>query len=106
MQIVSDRGMDMMPEQMAGLDIHLVPLTFTLDGKTYRSGVDIQPDEFYRLLSGTESFPTTSQPSAGDFCDLYRKLAAADPEILSIHISSGLSGTINSARAGAGMAPE
>jgi len=106
MQIVSDRGMDMAPEQMAGLDIHLVPLTFTLDGKTYRSGVDIQPDEFYRLLEATESFPTTSQPSAGDFAELYRKLAATDPEILSIHISSGLSGTINSARTGAEMVPE
>ena len=106
MQIVSDRGMDMAPEQMAGLDIHLVPLTLTLDGKTYRSGVDIQPDEFYRLLSATESFPTTSQPSAGDFAELYRKLAATDPEILSIHISSGLSGTLSSARAGAEMAPE
>jgi len=106
MQIVSDRGMDMAPEQMAGLDIHLVPLTLTLDGKTYRSGVDIQPDEFYRLLSATESFPTTSQPSAGDFAELYRKLAVTDPEILSIHISSGLSGTLSSARAGAEMAPE
>jgi len=106
MQIVSDRGMDMTPEQMAGLEIHLVPLTFTLDGKTYRSGVDIQPDEFYRLLSATESFPTTSQPSAGDFAELYRKLATTDPEILSVHISSGLSGTINSARAGAEMVPE
>jgi len=106
MQIVSDRGMDMAPEQMAGLDIHLVPLTLTLDGKTYRSGVDIQPDEFYRLLSATESFPTTSQPSAGDFAELYRKLAVTDPEILSIHISSGLSGTLSSARTGAKMVPE
>ena len=106
MQIVSDRGMDMLPEQMAGLDIHLVPLTLTLDGKTYRSGVDIQPDEFYRLLMSTESFPTTSQPSAGDLAELYRKLAADDPDILSIHISSGLSGTVNAARAGAEMVPE
>jgi DegV family protein with EDD domain len=106
MQIVSDRGMDMSPEQMAGLDIHLVPLTLTLEGKTYRSGVDITPDEFYRLLASTESFPTTSQPSAGDLAELYRKLAADDPDILSIHISSGLSGTVNAARAGAEMVPE
>lgn len=106
MQIVSDRGMDLAPEQMEGLAIHLVPLTLTLDGKSYRSGVDIQPDEFYRLLGETESFPTTSQPSPGDFAELYRKLAATDPEILSIHISSGLSGTLNSARAGAAMVPE
>lgn len=106
MYIVSDRGMDLAPEQMAGLDIHLVPLTLTLDGKSYRSGVDIQPEEFYRLLSATESFPTTSQPSPGDFAEIYRRLAATDPEILSIHISSGLSGTLNAARAGAQLVPE
>jgi DegV family protein with EDD domain len=106
MQIVSDRGMDMSPEQMQGLLIHLVPLTFTLDGKSYRSGVDIQPDEFYRLLEASSSFPTTSQPSPGDFAALYRQLAATDPDILSVHISSGLSGTLNSAAQGAAMVPE
>ena len=106
MQVVSDRAMDLSDEQMAGLDVHLVPLTFTLDGKTYRSGEDIQPDEFYQLLKSTESFPTTSQPSAGEFAELYRRLAATDPEILSIHISSGLSGTLNAAKAGAEMVPE
>ena len=106
MHIVSDRGMDLTPEQSAGLDIHLVPLTFTLDGKTYRSGVDVQPDEFYRMLEATESFPTTSQPAPGDFADIYRQLAASDPEILSIHISSGLSGTINAARAACDLVPE
>lgn len=106
MQIVSDRGMDLTPEQMTGLDIHLVPLTLTLDGKSYRSGIDIQPAEFYRLLAATESFPTTSQPSAGEFAEVYRRLAQTDPEILSIHISSGLSGTLNSARAGAALVPE
>ena len=106
MKIVSDRGMDLAPEQMAGLDIHLVPLTLTLDGKSYRSGVDIQPAEFYQLLSATESFPTTSQPSAGDFAEVYRRLAATDPEILSIHISSGLSGTLDAAQAGAALVPE
>lgn len=106
MQIVSDRGMDLAPEQMEGLNVHLVPLTITLDGKSYRSGVDIQPREFYQLLASTESFPTTSQPSPGDFADLYRELAKTDPEILSIHISSGLSGTLNSAHAGAQLVPE
>ncbi len=107
MHIVSDRGMDLSAQQMFGLDnIHLVPLLLTLDGKTYRSGEDIQPEEFYRLLEMTDSFPTTSQPSAGDFADVYRRLAESDPDILSIHISSGLSGTINAARAGARQVPE
>lgn len=106
MQIVSDRGMDISPEQRQDTEIHLIPLTLTLDGKSYRSGVDIQPDEFYQLLEASPNFPTTSQPSAGDFADLYRSLAASDPDILSIHISSGLSGTTNSAKAATQLVPE
>lgn len=106
MQIVTDRGADLVPSQMEGLNINFAPLRITLDGVTYASGVDLQSDRFYEMLSETESFPTTSQPSAGDFADLYRRLAQTDPEILSIHISSGLSGTLNSAHAGALMVPE
>ncbi len=106
MHIVSDQAMDLAPEQRSSLNIHLVPLRLTLQGKSYLSGVDIQPDEFYQLLAGTSEFPTTSQPSAGEFAALYRQLAATDPEILSIHISSGLSGTLNAAQAGAEMTPE
>ena len=106
MKIVSDRAMDMAPEQMAGLEIQLAPLLLTLEGQTYRSGVDIQPGEFYERLAASASFPTTSQPSAGDLAAIYRQVAQTDPDILSIHISSGLSGTCNSARAAAEMVPE
>jgi DegV family protein with EDD domain len=106
MQIVTDRGMDLALQQLDGLDIHIAPLRIILDGKTYTSGEDLQPDEFYRLLSATDSFPTTTMPSVGDFTAIYQKLAEKDPEILSIHISSGLSGTINSARAAAALVPE
>ena len=106
MQIVTDSGVDL--PQMSELDIpiHIVPLVVTLEGKTYREDVDIQPGEFYRLLAESDSLPTTSQPSAGDFATTYRLLAATDPDILSIHMSSGLSGTFNSAQAGAAMVPE
>lgn len=106
MQIVTDRGADLSEEQMEGLSLHFAPLRITLDGKSYTSGVDLQPAEFYQLLDATESYPTTSQPSAGDFVELYRSLAKTDPDILSIHISSGLSGTVNSARTAAAMVPE
>ncbi len=108
MQIVTDSGTDLQltPEQAVELDIHIVPLIVTLEGKSYREDVDIQPEEFYRLLAGTDSLPITSQPSAGDFAEIYRGLAATDPDILSIHMTSGLSGTYASARAGAKMVPE
>ena len=106
MQIVTDRGMDLSPQQMEGLSLKYATLRITLEGKTYSSGVDIDPATFYQMLSDTEAYPTTSQPSAGEFAEIYRSLAQVDPEILSIHISSGLSGTVNAARAGAAMVPE
>jgi len=108
MQIVTDSGTDLHlpPGQVAKLNIHVVPLIVTLEGKSYREGVDIQPAEFYRLLAATDSFPVTSQPSAGDFAETYRQLAATDPDILSIHMTSGLSGTFNAAQAGAELVPE
>jgi DegV family protein with EDD domain len=108
MQIVTDSGTDLhLPaEQMAGLRVHVIPLVVTLEGRSYREGVDIQPEEFYRLLAATEGLPVTSQPSAGSFAETYRRLAATDPDILSIHISSGLSGTANAAQVGASQVPE
>jgi DegV family protein with EDD domain len=106
MQIVTDRAADIALGQIKDIEIHYVPLRIELDGKSYRSGIDIQSEEFYELISNTEAFPTTSQPSAGDFAELYRQLAKSDPDILSIHVSSGLSGTIDSARTAAQMVPE
>jgi DegV family protein with EDD domain len=106
MQIVGDTAADIFPEQMEGLNITLVPLTFTLDGKVYRGGVDVDSEGFYRLLEKSQDYPTTSQPSVGDFVEVYRRLAATDPDILSVHIASALSGTYNSAVAAADLVPE
>jgi DegV family protein with EDD domain len=107
-QIVTDSGTDLKisEEQRKEWHIHTVPLVVTLEGKSYREGVDLQPEAFYPLLEKAAELPVTSQPSAGDFAKLYSDLAQTDPEILSIHISSGLSGTANSARAGAELAPQ
>lgn len=108
MQFVTDSGTDLTlsPAQLADLNIHIVPLTVTLDEKSYREGLDIQPEDFYRLLEASDSLPLTSQPAAGELAEKYRQLAANDPDIMSIHISSGLSGTVNAARLAAEMVPE
>jgi DegV family protein with EDD domain len=108
MQIVTDSGTDvhLNPEQLEEMGIHVVPLSVTLDGKTYEEGVDIRNEDFYPLLEASEELPLTSQPAAGVFAALYRSLAKTDPNILSIHISSGLSGTVNAAKAGAALVPE
>jgi DegV family protein with EDD domain len=108
MQIVTDSGTDLnlSAQEKAELNVHIVPLNVTLDGKTYREGIDIEPGDFYNLLAESKNLPITSQPSAGEFAELYRQLAESDPEILSVHMTSGLSGTFNSALAGAELVPE
>jgi DegV family protein with EDD domain len=108
MQIVTDSGTDhnLSPQEAAEFNVHTVPLTVTLDDKTYQEGVDIEHADFYQLLEDSDNLPVTSQPPAGQFAELYRSLAAKDPDILSVHITSGLSGTYNSSLAGAQMVPE
>lgn len=103
MKIVTDSGYDLSAEQIGDFKLHTLPLKLTLSGVSYRSGIDIQQDEFYKMLENTDDMPITSTPSPGEFIELYEKVAQEDPEILSIHISSGLSGTYNSAVTAAGQ---
>lgn len=106
MQLLTDRGADISPHVIEKYGIQFATLRIILDGKTYNSGIDLDGVTFYKMLGETESFPTTSMPSAGEFAEMYREMAKSDPEILSMHISSGLSGTMNAAQAGAAMVPE
>jgi DegV family protein with EDD domain len=106
MKIVGDSCADVYDGQLDGLDVSIVPLTFTLDGKVYRNCIDIDSEGFYKLITSTASFPTTSQPSVGDFVEVYRDLAKTDRDIISVHVSAALSGTYNSAVAAAQLVPE
>jgi DegV family protein with EDD domain len=100
MKIVTDCAADMPLEELEKLDITQAPLFIQFPEGEVNSA-DISADEFYNRLEAMRPvIPTTAQPSSGIFAELYRKLAQAEQEILSIHISSGLSGTINSARDG------
>jgi DegV family protein with EDD domain len=103
MQIVTDGGVDFAPNLAESVSISSSPLILSLSGKDYKSGVDIQPLAFYKLLSETNDFPLTSTPSPGDFEALYKQVMQKDKDILSIHMSSGLSGTFNAARTAASM---
>lgn len=107
MHFVTDSGTDLTltTEQLRELNIVVVPLKVTLDEQTYREGLDIEPVEFYRRLGQSDGLPVTSQPAPGELAEVYRKFGG-EQEIISIHISSGLSGTVNSARLAAEMAPE
>lgn len=104
MHIVTDSGADLSFEECKQLGIHMLPLKVEVDGISYQSGVDITPERFYELMDSADNMPKTSTPSVGEFLDLYNKLAEDDPQILSVHISSGLSGTSNTARTAAKLA--
>jgi DegV family protein with EDD domain len=93
-------------EDMPAQTIHVVRHSITLGSNTYLSGSDIQPAALYDMLTNGAGFPTTSQPSVGDYVALFRKLAASDRDILCVGMSSGLSGTVNSAKAAAALVPE
>lgn len=102
MKIVTDAAANLSAEKAAELGVTVVPFQVTFMGRTYRDGVDIQPDDLYRLYSeNPHEFSTTSQPSAGDFINAYQRLE--DDDILSVHLSSGLSGTYASAEQAARM---
>jgi len=100
MKIVTDCAADMSAEEMEKLGITQAPLFIQFPEGEVNSA-DLSADEFYnRLEAMRPAIPTTAQPSGGIFAELYRKLSHIDREILSLHISSGLSGTINAARDG------
>jgi len=106
MKIVTDCAADLSPQERDELEIVEAPLYIQFpEGEV--NATDISPDDFYdRLEAMRPAIPTTAQPSAGIFQSLYEKLAETKEQILSIHISSGLSGTINSAMNGAAQLKE
>ena len=104
MKIVTDCAADMSAEELEQLGVTAAPLFINFpEGEI--NATEISADDFYnRLEAMRPAIPTTAQPSAGIFAELYRKLAEKDTDIFSIHISSGLSGTLNSAHDGGGQA--
>ncbi len=87
-----------LPEKyLQELDIDVIPLHVIWGDEIFRDGVDITPDEFYRRLPSAKVMPTTSQPSPKEFITLYEKYLSKGCDILSIHISSQMSGTVDSA---------
>jgi len=90
------------PEELVKqYNLHVIPLHVNWAGQSLRDNVDITPNEFYKKLVEAKEMPTTSQPSAGEFFDFYSELAKTADHIISLHISSELSGTVASAHAAA-----
>jgi DegV family protein with EDD domain len=96
LHLVSDSSCDMPEELIKRYNIQIVPLIVNIEGEFFKERVDITPKEFYSKMEMSRSFPKTSQPTPAAFAEVFTRLAQSGP-VLCITISSGLSGTYQSA---------
>ncbi|RCW62010.1 MULTISPECIES: DegV family protein [Halanaerobium] len=104
--LVTDSTCDLPAEILAKHQIEIVPLTVHFEEDTYYDKVDLESEEFYKMMESAAELPTTSQPSVGLFMDRYQKLSEDYDQVISIHLSSALSGTCESARLAAAQLDE
>jgi DegV family protein with EDD domain len=96
--VVTDSTAYLTPELLQNLPISVLPLQIIWDGKVYWDNVDIHNDDFYPRLQVAKTLPTTSQVTPAQFEETYARLLDQGCDVLSLHISSKLSGTLDSAQ--------
>ena len=96
-RIVTDSSADLPQNLIDQHQITVLPCYVVVDDQTYKDGIEIQADAFYARLQAEGRTPTTSQPTVADFQALYRDLVSQGHQVISIHVSAKLSGTLNSA---------
>lgn len=106
LRIVTDSTSDLSLELQKEYDIEVVPLTVHFGPESYLDGVEMDAAGFWAKLKTSPHHPKTAQPAPGDFLEVYKRLHAEGHEILSIHVSGLLSGTMNSAQIAAQMLPD
>ena len=101
--ILTDSTSYLPKEFVESHNIRVVPLKIHWDGTNFEDGIDITPSEFYERLAKSSTIPTTSQPPAEEFLQIYEELADDYDGIIVPLISSGISGTVSSAKTAATM---
>jgi DegV family protein with EDD domain len=97
LHIVTDGSVDMPPDWTAIYDIEVIPVHLHVGDQTFIQGVDLNDDDFYRIVDETRTIPKTATPSPFQFMEVYRRVAKPGDTILSLHLSSKLSGIFVSA---------
>lgn len=97
-KIVTDSSAELGPDEIKELAIHVLPLTVMIDDVVYVDGVTLQKEEFMEKMQQAKALPKTSQPPIGQFVELYDELGKDGSEVISIHMTENLSGTVNTAR--------
>lgn len=102
-KIIADSSVQLTPEEIEKYDISIVPLTISIDEKTYVDGVNITREKFVEEMDSSKDLPKTSQPSIGTFMEVIDKVPADYTDILLLMMTPSISGTINAARQVADM---
>ncbi|RQD77837.1 MAG: DegV family protein [Candidatus Syntrophonatronum acetioxidans] len=105
MRIVSDSTADLPISIIKEYNVEIVPLRVHFGEEVFLDWIEMEPDKFYHKLTGSDILPRTSQPSPADFVKKYKEIGEGET-IISIHISSNLSGTYQSAMMAKNMLPE
>ncbi|MCU9612991.1 DegV family protein [Caldibacillus lycopersici] len=95
--VVTDSTAYLPKEVLERLNIHMIPLSVVFDNETYKEEVEITASDFYEKMKESKELPTTTQPSIGMFVQLFEKLSKEYDAVISIHLSSGISGTYQGA---------
>jgi len=101
--IVTDSTSDLNPKVIEQYNLHVVPLNIQIGDKTYLDRVDLEPKAFLELMKNSPELPKSSQPAPGVFKELYDRLGEDGGQVVSIHMTGGMSGTVESARAAADL---
>ena len=99
--LVTDSSCDISEAAAHAIGLVRVPFTISFGAETFTDGVDITAPQFYRQLATSPAMPTTSQPAVGEFRSTFRRLLETHEAVISVSISSGLSGTYQGAAAAA-----
>lgn len=102
-KIVTDSTVDMSDEMLRKYGIEMVPLAITINGETFLDRIELDSADFIKRMAETNELPKSSQPPAGAFLEVYDRLGEEGYEVLSIHMTGKMSGTVRSAETAAQM---
>jgi DegV family protein with EDD domain len=102
-KVVTDSTIDLTLEEAEKYGIEMIPLCINIDNETYLDRVELTPTDFIEKMKNSKELPKSSQPAIGSFVEVYERLVSEGYDVISIHMTGGMSGTVRAAESAAQM---
>ncbi|MCM3192785.1 DegV family protein [Priestia megaterium] len=102
-KVVTDSTIDLTLEEAKKYGIEMIPLCINIDNETYLDRVELTPTDFIEKMKNSKELPKSSQPAIGSFVEVYERLVSEGYDVISIHMTGGMSGTVRAAESAAQM---